>query len=141
MTAVALRLAPALDARAEARVAGAGWSNVSLIHGSADDAEIAGQVDAVVIFRVHDVMRSPSALRNLLAAARPGARVLIVGVKWAAWWALPLSVLVWVLTRSVTTTREGFRQPWDLVRAYVPNLEVRSVTLGTQYIAIGTTPA
>jgi hypothetical protein len=127
-------------ARAEARVAAARWSNVSLIQGSADDAKITGQVDAVVIFRVHDAVRSPSALRNLFAATKPGARVLIVGVKWAAWWALPLNVLVWVLTRSVTMTREGFRQPWDLVREYVPNLEVRSVTLGTQYIAIGTTP-
>jgi hypothetical protein len=87
---------------------------------------------------VHEVMRSQSALRNLLQGAKPNAGVLSVGVKWAPWWALPLNVLIWTLTRRVTTTREGFARPWDRLAEFVPDLRVRSVARGAHYIGHGT---
>ena len=125
---------------ARARVTGEGWSNVTLIYASADDAVIPEGVDAIVIFRVHEVMRSPAALRNVFRSARTGAHVLAVGVKWAPWWMFPLNLAILMLTRSVTTTRQGFRRPWDLMMEFVPDLQVTSVALGGHYFAFGTTP-
>jgi ubiquinone/menaquinone biosynthesis C-methylase UbiE len=113
---------------AQNRVSNAGWNNVTLIETSAEGAEIPVEVDAVVIFRVHEVLRSRTALEHLFASAKPGARVLVVGVKWAQWYLFPLNALIWALTK-----------PWDLLTEFVPNLDVRQVGLGTQYVAKGKT--
>lgn len=121
------------------RVLHAGWNNVTLIEASADDANISVPVDAVVIFRVHEVTRSRTALENVLRAAKPGARVLVLGVKQAPWYLFPLNLVVQRLTRSVTTSREGFQHPWDLIAELVPDLSVRTIAAGTQYIATGRT--
>ena len=128
-------------ALARVRVQGEGWNNVTLIHASADEAVIPGGVDAIVIFRVHEVMCSVAALQNVFRSARPGARVLAVGVKWAPWWMFPLNLAILMLTRSVTTTRQGFRRPWGLMTEFAPDLQVRSVALGGHYIAVGTVPS
>jgi len=114
--------------------------DVTLIEATAERAVIPRAADAVVIFRVHDVMRSDAALRNVFACANPGARVLAVGVKWAPRWLLPLNLAVRVRTRRVTTTREGFEQPWDPMMSHVPDLKVHSVALGAHYVAHGTVP-
>jgi demethylmenaquinone methyltransferase/2-methoxy-6-polyprenyl-1,4-benzoquinol methylase len=122
------------------RVAAGGWTNVTLIPASAQDAEIDQLADALVIVRVHEVLRSRPALEHLLQLAKPGARLLVVGVKWAPWWAAPENLIIWRQTKSVTTTHEGFQCPWDHLQDLVPNLTVRTVDLGTQFIARGTTP-
>lgn len=126
-------------AQARARVSSAGWHNVTLLAASAEDFHVPEPADALVIFRVHEVTRSRRALEHVFGALKPGARVLVVGVKWAPWYLFPLNVIVWRLTRSVTTTREGFGRPWDVVTEFA-NLNVQSVGGGTQYIATGTTP-
>jgi demethylmenaquinone methyltransferase/2-methoxy-6-polyprenyl-1,4-benzoquinol methylase len=125
---------------AQERVAASGWKNVTLIPASAEDAETSEPADALVIFRVHELLRSTPALEHLLRLAKPGARLFVVGVKWAPWWALPVNLVIWRQTKSVTTTHEGFHRPWDLLADLVPNLEVHSVDLGAQFIARGTTP-
>ena len=125
---------------AQARVAASGWKNVAFIPAEAEDAETAEPADALVIFRIHEVLRSRAALEHLLRLAKPGARLLVVGVKWAPWWAFPVNLAVWRQTKRVTTTHEGFQAPWDLLAGLVPNLKVRSVDLGAQFIALGTTP-
>jgi hypothetical protein len=125
---------------AQERVDASGWKNVTLIPASAEHAETAEPADALVIFRVHELLRSRPALEHLLQLAKPGARLLVAGVKWAPGWALPVNLLIWRQTRSVTTTHEGFQRPWDLLADLVPDLKVRSVDFGAQFIARGTTP-
>jgi hypothetical protein len=78
---------------AQERVAASGWKNVTFIPASAGDAETAEPADALVIFRVHELLRSPSALEHLLQLAKPGARVFVVGVEWAPWWAFPVNLV------------------------------------------------
>jgi demethylmenaquinone methyltransferase/2-methoxy-6-polyprenyl-1,4-benzoquinol methylase len=133
---IAIEPSPEMLALARARVEGAKWKNITFIHAAADKAVIPVRVDAIVIFRVHEVLRSRTALRNLFQRAKPQARVLSVGVKWAPWWALPLNLTIWTLTRGVTTTREGFSRPWDLLVEFA-DLSVRPVALGAHYIASG----
>jgi ubiquinone/menaquinone biosynthesis C-methylase UbiE len=125
---------------AEQRVAAGGWKNVTLVPASAHDAETDELADALVIVRVHEVLRSRAALAHLLQLAKPGARLLVVGVKWAPWWAVPVNLIIWRQTKSVTSTHEGFHRPWDHLADLIPDLTVRSVDLGAQFIAKGTTP-
>lgn len=124
---------------AQARVEAAGWRNATLLEVPIQEAVIPVVVDALIFCRTHEIMRSPAALENVFRYAKPGARVLLVGAKWAPWWAFPLNLAIWMSVRQVTTTFEGFRQPWDLVQHFVPDLQVRSVALGAHYIAHGTT--
>jgi ubiquinone/menaquinone biosynthesis C-methylase UbiE len=136
---IAVEPSPQMLALAQARVEDSRWKNITFVSAAADEAVFPRPVDAIVIFRVHEVMRSRAALRNVFQAAKPKARVLSVGVKWAPWWAVPLNLVIWTVTRRVTTTREGFARPWDLLAEFVSDLRVRSVALGAHYIASGTT--
>jgi demethylmenaquinone methyltransferase/2-methoxy-6-polyprenyl-1,4-benzoquinol methylase len=130
---------PEMLALAARRVEDAGWKNVTLIETPIQDATIPALADALILIRVHEITRSTGALANLFRFVRPGAQVLVVGAKWAPWWAIPLNVAIWLSVRQVTTTFEGFRQPWDLVQRYVPDLRVQSAAFGAHYIAHGTT--
>jgi ubiquinone/menaquinone biosynthesis C-methylase UbiE len=129
---------PEMLALAGERVEDAGWENVTLIETPIQDATIPALADALILCRVHEITRSASALANVFRYVTPGARVLVVGAKWAPWWAFPLNIAIWLSVRQVTTTFEGFRQPWDLVQRYVPDLRVRDAALGAHYIAHGT---
>lgn len=136
---VGIEQSPDMLALARARVQGAGWRNVTFIEAPVQEAAIPVMADALIFFRTHEIMRSSAALEHAFRYARPGARVLVVGAKWAPWWAFPLNLLIWMLVRQVTTTFEGFRRPWDLVEHFVPDLHMRSVAFGAHYIASGST--
>jgi demethylmenaquinone methyltransferase/2-methoxy-6-polyprenyl-1,4-benzoquinol methylase len=118
----------------------AGWSNVTLIEASAEEAEVPFQVDAVISVLTHDVMRSRRALENIVRHMKPGARIAVTGAKWAPRWALPVNAYVRHIARQYVTTFEGFHRPWDLLQELVPNLQVRSILLGGGYVAWGALP-
>jgi SAM-dependent methyltransferase len=136
---LALEQSPEMLAAARKRVEAAAWTNVSLIEAPAEAADIPMAVDALVFFVTHDIVRSQPALANVFGSARQGARVLVVGSKWAPWWAFPLNLPMWLLARQYVTTFEGFRRPWDRVIRFVPDLEVKQIVLGAVYVARGTT--
>jgi len=138
---IGVEQSPEMLALARARVTEAGWMNVTLVEASAEDATIPAVADALIFFRVHDIVRSRIALQNVFRYAKPGARVLIVGTKWAPWWLFPLNLAIGLRLRSVAATCSGFGRPLDGVEHFVPNLSVQSVALGTTFIARGTTPS
>ena len=72
-------------ARARALVERRGWNNVELICAAAEEATIPAQVDAAILCAVHDVMRSPRALANVLEHVRDGGRIVAGGPKWVSW--------------------------------------------------------
>lgn len=135
---VGIDQSPEMLAFARARVEDAGWTNVTFVEAPVEEADIPAAADALIFFRVHEVVRSTTALQHVFQSAKPTARVLAVGVKWARWWAFPLNLSIWLLTRNVTTTHEGFRCPWDRLQHFVPDMRVRPVALGAHYIAQGT---
>lgn len=71
-------------AQAHARVAAAGWRNVTLVQSAAQTFTVPHPVDAVLFHYTHDILRSPVALSQVLGCARPDARVAIAGVNQAA---------------------------------------------------------
>lgn len=112
--------------------------NVSLVESPVEEARIPGSVDALLFSYAHDVLQSPAALRNVFAAARPGARVASVGAKL---YPPALSFLnFWVRwrMRNYVSTLEGLERPWRLLEAYVPDFALAEVTyLGSGYVGSG----
>jgi SAM-dependent methyltransferase len=126
--------------RSRDRVAAHGWRNVELVHAAAEDAELGVMVDAAILCGVHDVMRSPEALANVVRHVRAGGRIVAGGAKWAPWWrpgGAPLNVSTWAMNRDYVTTLEGFDRPWSRLAELVPRLQVEEVYFGGGYIAWG----
>jgi demethylmenaquinone methyltransferase/2-methoxy-6-polyprenyl-1,4-benzoquinol methylase len=133
---------PEMLTQARARAARHGWSNVELVGATAEDAEIpTGRADAVLICGVHDVMRSQSALANVLRHLRDGGRVVAAGAKWAPWWqpgSLAVNLVTWGVNRDYVTTFEGFDRPWGRLAEMLADFRVEEVYAGGGYIAAGT---
>jgi SAM-dependent methyltransferase len=138
---IGIELCPEMLALARDRVERSGWHNVSLVPAAAEDAAIPATADAALLCGVHDVMRSPPALANVLAHLREGGRVVAGGPKWAPWWhpgSPALNLSTWAGNRDCVTTFEGFDRPWGDLAALVGDLEVEELCLGAAYIAAGT---
>ena len=138
---VGVDLSGEMLAVARERVERAGWSNVTLIEASAEDAQVPLDVDALVSVLTHDVMRSRRALENVVGRVAPGGHIAVTGAKWAPRWALPVNAVVWLIARRYVTTLEGFDRPWSILEELVPSLSVRSLLLGGAYVAAGRVPA
>ena len=100
--------------------------------------------DAALLCGVHDVMRSPAALANVLRHLREGGRILAGGAKWTPWrgsGAVSLNLSTWRLNRECVSTFEGFQRPWSHLEELVPDLDVLEVYFGGGYIASATRPS
>lgn len=121
---------------ARRRVAEHGWRNVVLVEAAAEAAVVPFAVDAVLFCAVHDVLQSSAALANVLACARPGARVSAVGGKWAsAPWAVGLNTVTSAVHAPFIRDFAGFDQPWAVLAVDVDELRVREIELGCGYLA------
>ena len=132
---------PSLDmlGRASERVARAGWDNVDLRLGLAEEQlRPDDRPDGALFCFTHDVLRSRPALEAIVARLRPGGRVAVVGPMWAPWWAPAMNLLVWYVTSDYVTTFEGFAHPWSHLAGLVPDLEVERHDLSGEYFVWGT---
>ena len=133
---------PEMLAQARTRAERHGWTNVELVRATAEDADIpTNGADAALICGVHDVMRSQSALANVLRHLRHGGRVVAAGAKWAPWWqpaSAGLNLLTWSVNRDYVTTFEGFDRPWSRLADLLADFRVEQVYAGGGYIAAGT---
>lgn len=131
---------PSVDmlGRAGERVARAGWGNVDLRLGLAEEQlRTDDAFDAALFCFTHDVLRSRPTLEAVVGRLRPGGRVAAVGPMWAPWWAPAMNLLVWYVTSDYVTTFEGFSEPWSHLRELVPGLEVERHGLSGEYFAWG----
>jgi demethylmenaquinone methyltransferase/2-methoxy-6-polyprenyl-1,4-benzoquinol methylase len=131
---------PSVDmlGRAAERVARAGWRNVDLRLGLAEEQLRPDDAfDAALFCFTHDALRSRRTLEAVVGRLRPGGRVAAVGPMWAPWWAPAMNLLVWYVTSDYVTTFEGFSEPWSHLQALVPNLEVERHDLAGEYFAWG----
>ena len=139
---IGIEQSPEMIAQARARVAACGARNIELIEASVEDAQLRGPLDAVLFSYAHDVLRSPEALANIFRAARPGARVVSMGIKHYPPWLGFLNA--WLVRRAwgFLSTTEGLERPWSGLEARCPDLRVRETFfLGSGYIASGSCAA
>jgi ubiquinone/menaquinone biosynthesis C-methylase UbiE len=130
-------LSEAMAARAQARVAENGWDNVDLVVADAATAPLPADVDGALFFLVHDLVRSRAVIDHVVAACRPGARVVAFGPKWAPRWAWPLNAAVRRGIGPYVTTFEGLDAPWDHLQRQLDQFSVKPLALGTLYLAEG----
>ena len=72
-------LSEEMAAVARRRVEDHEWTNVEVLVGDATEVTLPTDVDGILFFETHDLMRTPAAVRRAVAAGRPGAGVVAFG--------------------------------------------------------------
>jgi precorrin-6B methylase 2 len=140
---IGVELNPRMLDQARARIERHGWTNVELVEADAAEADIPAIADGVLLCAVHDVMRSPAALANVVDHVRVGARIVAGGPKWASWRGsagLFANFRTWRMNRECVTTFEGFSRPWSHLELLLDNFVVDEVFHGGGYLAHGMRP-
>jgi SAM-dependent methyltransferase len=125
---------------ARARAAQFRWSNVTFIQAPAADADLPVDVDAALFCAVHDIVRCPESVANILSQLRPGARIASGGGKWAAPWLSLLNTHVAAMHRPYIRNFEGLDRPWSRLAPHVEDLSVTELAFGTGYVATARVP-
>lgn len=134
---IGVEVSPEMLEQARRRVAAEELANVVLVEAAMEDAVFEGPLDAVFFNYTHDVLQSPRALANIFSRARPGTRVALAGIKHPPAWLFALRLYRLIKARPYVTTFRGLDEPWRMLAQYVPDLAVRPVMLGTNYLARG----
>jgi len=138
---LAFDLSPQLLGIAGERVARAGWRNVTLRQGPAEDVRFDAHADALLFSYVHDVLQSEAALDNLLAQAKPGARVALCGTVLWPRWGWPVNAWLQLRHRGYITNPENLARPWAKLAARLADFRVAVPwPPGWRYLAAGRVP-
>ncbi len=137
---VGIEESPEMVAVAREHIASQGWRNVTVVHSSAEDAQLARTVDAALFCAVHDIMQSPGALANVLTKLHPGAWVAAGGGKWAAPIMMAANMMTRMLHAPYVRSFSGFDRPWGHLEQLVEDVSVREVAFSNGYVMTGRTP-
>ena len=138
---VGIEQCPEMMGKAQARIDEAGWKGqVSLLQASAQDAQWLGRADAAIFHFTHDVLRSATAIDNVLAHLRPGGRVVATGLQWAAPWAGPVNMFVLGAALYSVSSLDGLAQPWSELAKRLQDFDQHPTWMGSVYIATGIWP-
>ena len=132
---IGIEQSPEMIDMARRRVQRHGWRNVTLLNAPAEDANIPGPADALLMHFTHDVLQNESALANVLRPLKPGATVVACGLKWAPVWALPVNLLVWPAALRSVSSLVGLRRPWQRLAGLLGEPELRQTMGGGIYLA------
>jgi ubiquinone/menaquinone biosynthesis C-methylase UbiE len=125
---------------ARARAEQFGWSNVTFMLAPAAEVDLPVDADAALFCAVHDIVRCPDSVNNVLSQLRPGARVTSGGGKWAAPWLILLNACVAALHRPCVRSFEGFGRPWSVLAPCLLDLRIAEMAFGSGYVATGRVP-
>ena len=128
---------PHMLAHAHRRVAAAGWRNVHVFESPAQSLTLTEPVDAMLFHYTHDILRSTTALPQLLACARAGTSIAIAGVKYFPRWLSPLNVWVYLKNRAYNGSPGQLHTPWDRIAPHVDNWQFTPTQFGMGYLASG----
>ena len=140
---VGIELSPDMAQQARQRVdAGGLGETVDVVESSVEALPPVRPADALLLCYTHDVLQSPQALERLIDSAKPGARIVILGMKTLPWlWGWPVNIFNLYRARHYLTTYRDMRQPWRLLAERGATLRVvHSALCGSAYIASGTLP-
>lgn len=136
---VAFDPSPEMLAVARMRVP-TGRAAIEVMMATGEEARLPAAPDAILFSYTHDLIRSRSALVNLFAQARPGARVASTGTKLYAPWLWPANWYLRYSHRDYITNFEGFEAPWSLLGELLDGFRVETHGLTQHYIATGRVP-
>lgn len=135
---IGLDVSPEMLAEAGARVRQAGWKNVTLVEGDATQ-ETFSDVDAILSTYAFCLMPDPrQALRNAVAALKPGGRMAVMDMQFSRRWQGLLANPIALLAARPYGTME--LRSWDMGREMAAALETVSFDeyyMGICYVAHG----
>lgn len=111
--------------------------NLALVQGAAHEVELPPGADAVLFSYTHDLTQSEAALRHVLGAARPGARVAATSTKLYARWLWPLNAYLRWSHREYITDFRHFDAPWTVLSAFLDDFRVDTGPFTQHYVARG----
>jgi ubiquinone/menaquinone biosynthesis C-methylase UbiE len=134
---IGVEVSPEMIALARERAAREGLKQAALIEASMEEADPGVPLDAVLFNYTHDVLQSDRALDRIFRRAKPGARVVLAGIKHPPAWLFPLRLYRLLKARPYVTTYRGLDRPWGLIEPRLAELRIESLMLGTNYLARG----
>lgn len=134
---IGVDLSPDMLAIARERASKKSWEQVTLINSAVEEAQLPDSVDAALFCLTHDVMRSPTAIQNVMRSVKQGGRIVAAGSKWAPWRAWFVNIGVWYGARRYTTTFDGFSCPWSHLSPYLSGIQIELHLRGAMYVAWG----
>ena len=128
---------PEMLAIARTRLAGQGIPKLDLLRATGEEVVLPAKPDAILFSYTHDLIRSKRGLENLLAQARPGARVAATSTKLYAPWLFPANWYLRYTHRAYITNFESFDAPWSRLAECLDDFHVETSGWTQHYIATG----
>ncbi len=144
---VGVELSPEMAAQARSRLAV--WpdcEHVTVVQTAMADlglkVPLDHKADAVLMCYAHDVLQSAESVERLMAVAKPGARIALVGMQTLPWlWGWPINVFNLYRARRYLTTYTNMDRPWRLLSERGAQLRlVRTALWGSAYLVVGRLP-
>ncbi len=137
---VGVEISPAICENTRRRVERNGWKNVEIIEAAAQEVELEGSFDGLLMFAAPDVYASEAALENIFPHLKDNARIVLFGAKFSR---NRLGVILNPLLRmmmklSFSTTPRPDYEPCPVLANYVEDLEVKEYFFGLMFLASGT---
>ncbi len=138
---VGIELSPSSASHARRRAAKNGWHNVEVLVSAAENVDLTGSYDGLLMFAAPDVYASKDSLDRLVPHLQEGSRVVFFGAKrsmrrfgWLLNGLLNLS-----LTKLSLPTTPGLElEPWRHVAPRVYDMQVEEYFHGWMFLASGT---
>lgn len=140
---VGVDISPDLASIAQKRTDEAGWSNVHVAVGPAQNIALSGTFDGMLLFAAHEVLTSPEALNHVLPHLKKGARIVAFGAKLSySRRGRLLNPLVRLLTQTLLPASSAAvdARPWRLLENRTGKLHMEERMAGLLYLASGSLP-
>ena len=136
---VGVEISPEATVNARRRIARHRWENVDVIAGAAQEVELTGTFDGLLMFAAPDVYASEGALQNILPHVKDDARVAAFGAKLSSHHLgrifNPFLKLVFRLISPRTPMPDY--EPYRFLAKYVEGLEVEEYFYGLMFLVSG----
>jgi len=140
---VGVEISPEIGVSARRRIAKNGWRNVQLIEAAAQDVDLTGPFDGLLMFAAADVYGSEEALENIFPHLRENARVAAFGAKLSSK-GLGSSLnpfLRMLFNLSFSTTPRPDYEPWRILAKRLDKLNLEEYIFGLMFLTSGSVVA
>ncbi len=139
-----VELSPDMLNGAREKVEANEWDNVTLVHGTAEEAELPSQINAALGYFTPEIIGSRQAIERTMATLKPGGRFVIAGSKRAEGLA-GIPVNLWYLYKNhpwnyfpwsyLIKRLWGGPQPYELMQSITESFHRQDYLRGCTYIA------
>lgn len=138
---VGIEQSPEMAQQAEIRVASLAGNITVAVANMADPGHVY-EADAALLCYTQDVLQSPAGVDQLIKACKPGARIVILGMKSLPWlWGWPVNLFNMYRARHYMTTYHNLDRPYRLLEQRGAQFSILCTALwGSAYIATGHLP-